>query len=95
MFSGGKDGQVIQISSDGSYTNVATFESAVRAIDRHGGSMVVGLRNGTIMQDGREVMYSHSDGEVWGLDVSDYPNVCTSADDNQVIVWDTRAHKKA
>lgn len=39
-------------------------------------------------------MFSHSDGEVWGLDVSDYPKVCTSADDNKVIVWDTEAHKK-
>jgi WD40 repeat protein len=46
------------------------------------------------MQDGKEVMFSHSDGEVWGLDVSDYPNVCTSGDDNKVIIWDTKNRKK-
>lgn len=42
----------------------------------------------------KEVMFSHSDGETWGLDVSNYPHVVTSGDDNKVIVWDTKAHKK-
>lgn len=32
-------------------------------------------------------MYSHSDGEVWGLAQRD-GNVITSGDDNQMIVWD-------
>lgn len=40
-------------------------------------------------------MASHSDGEVWGLDVTNFPMVATSADDNKAIIWDTAARKKA
>lgn len=43
----------------------------------------------------KEVMFSHSNGETWGLDVSNYPKVVTSGDDNKIIVWDTAQRKKA
>jgi WD40 repeat protein len=38
-------------------------------------------------------MHSHFEGEVWGLDVSQYPSVYTSGDDNQVCVWDVSKRK--
>jgi hypothetical protein len=61
--------------------------------------MLVGLRNGSIYEvsgDSRkELMFSHSEGEVWGLDVSNFPKVCTSGDDNKIIVWDTAQRCKA
>ena len=61
--------------------------------------MVMGLRNGSIIEKRgaalTEVMFSHSDGETWGLDVSSYPKVVTSGDDNKIIVWDTKQHRKS
>lgn len=92
MFSGGKDGAVFCIDLDSlSATVRCSYDSPVRAIDVDASdSMIVGLRNGSIIRGQNEVlMFSHSDGEVWGLDVSDYPMVCTSGDDNKVIVWNT------
>lgn len=40
-------------------------------------------------------MQSHSDGEVWGLDVnpSNANVICTSGDDNKVKTWDINARK--
>ena len=38
-------------------------------------------------------MNSHSDGELWGLDVSTFPHIVTSADDNQIITWDASTRK--
>jgi WD40 repeat protein len=38
------------------------------------------------------VMQSHSDGEVWGLDLAG-DKVLTTGDDNQVKVWDTNTRK--
>jgi WD40 repeat protein len=59
--------------------------------------MLVGLRNGSIMHVSggatKEIMASHHDGEVWGLDTAN-GKVCTSGDDNQVIVWDVEKRMK-
>jgi WD40 repeat protein len=89
LYSGGKDKKVVTI--DPSSMNVLTSvdtESMPRAIDVMGDSMVVGMRNGTIQVDGRAVMHSHSDGEVWGLDYIEGQGPVTSADDNKVMFWD-------
>lgn len=100
IFSGGKDGTVFRIGTDFNVEAIAQFDSPVRAIDiTTGNKMVVGLRSGSIVErDGsgaeKEVMFSHSDGEVWGLQVN-YPTVVTSADDNKVIFWDAQTHKKS
>jgi hypothetical protein len=61
--------------------------------------MLVGTRDGCIIEryEGgqcKEIMFSHNDGETWGLDVSNYPKVCTSGDDNKIIVWDTVNRRK-
>lgn len=54
--------------------------------------MLVGTRDGSIWSGdkgvkGEKRMSSHSDGEVWGLDVTD-GKVFTSGDDNKVMCWD-------
>lgn len=59
-----------------------------RAIDNHNGQQVIGMRNGTIQVDGKDVMRSHCDGEVWGLDYIPGQGPVTSADDNRVMFWD-------
>ena len=55
--------------------------------------MLAGLRNGDIWLrpldggEGKVIMSSHNDGEVWGL-CRHGDKIVTSGDDNQVIVWD-------
>ena len=72
----------------------------VRAIDVMNGQMLVGQRDGTITlasgDDRKNIMMSHSDGEVWGLHQKADGAVVTSGDDNKVMVWDpeSRTHKK-
>ncbi len=40
-------------------------------------------------------MHSHSDGEVWGYDSTNGgKDVITTADDNQIIHWDTTKRRK-
>lgn len=62
-----------------------------------GSTMAVGLRDGTILHvdvksgDKKEVMKSHSEGEVWGLQV-DGDSVWTSGDDNKVLKWSPSGH---
>jgi len=54
--------------------------------------MIVGQRDGTITIDEngskRDIMKSHHEGEVWGLDQTADGTVVTSADDNKVMMWD-------
>lgn len=38
-------------------------------------------------------MHSHSEGELWGLDLMADGTVTTSADDNQICVWDMKSRK--
>ena len=102
LFSGGKDGKVNMYNlSDKSCTKSWQFDSLVRAVDWKDGSLVVGTRDGTItgvMADDtrKEVMKSHSDGEVWGLAIQADGTVVTSGDDNKVMFWDpsTRCNTK-
>ena len=61
--------------------------------------MLAGLRNGDIHLrpldggEGKVIMSSHNDGEVWGLAIKD-GKILTSGDDNQVIVWDPEKRMK-
>jgi len=94
LFSGGKDGSVIEWDP-ASRQQVRSFEfgNLIRAIDFHNGQLLVGTRNGTLTVVGhaddsrKEIMHSHNEGEVWGLDITQ-SEVVTSGDDNQVICWD-------
>ena len=40
-------------------------------------------------------MHSHSDGEMWGYaSTSNGQHVVTTADDNQILLWDTKEHRR-
>lgn len=101
LFSGAKDGKVncIDVNSC-SVTNTVEFPSLIRAIDCCGGKLLVGQRDGTITchdnGTNNDIMKSHSDGEVWGLDSCADGTIITSGDDNKVMMWnpDTRKHMK-
>ena len=70
------------------------MDSIPIAVDKCNGSIIVGLRNGSITKiDGKNqknVMRSHCDGEVWGLDVHPTsPNlIISTGDDNKTMLWD-------
>ena len=88
LLSGGKDGDVHEIDRAGMASKRKwSFNNLVRAVDCENGKLLVGLRNGTIWErpcdggEGREIMNSHNEGEVWGLDSHD-GQVITSGDDN-------------
>jgi len=84
-----------------SVTRTFSFGNLIRAIDYNNGCLVVGQRNGTITvvkedsDERQEVMHSHNEGEVWGLDVVPGSHIITSGDDNQVIYWDFNERKKS
>ena len=94
LYSGGRDGRVcICDTSTYECIKAINFGMLPRAIDAHNGKLVVGLRNGSIVETDLETeemttyMQSHNDGEVWGLALDD-AFVYTSGDDNQVKKWD-------
>jgi WD40 repeat protein len=92
LYSGAKDGKLCQINIGNSQvTKTIEYPSLVRAIDcDDSGNLLVGQRDGTISyEDGSRtnIMYSHSDGEVWGLAQQADGTVVTSADDNKVMFW--------
>lgn len=63
----------------------------------HNGKLIVGQRDGTITciqgEDRMNIMYSHSDGEVWGLAQRADGTVVTSGDDNKFIAWNPTERK--
>lgn len=99
LYSGGKDGRVcVTDTSSMQCIKAIDFGMLPRAIDVFGGNLVVGLRNGSIVECNLEsqemttYMQSHNDGEVWGLALDD-SCVYTSGDDNQVKKWDPFSRK--
>lgn len=99
LYSGGRDGKVC-ITDTGSMEceRAVDFGWLPRAIDIKDNLLLVGLRNGSIIECNLEdnamttYMQSHNDGEVWGL-AQTGGEVCTSGDDNQVICWDVAERK--
>ena len=88
LLSGGKDGDIHEIDRAGMCSKRKwSFNNLVRAVDCKDGTLMVGLRNGTICErpcDGgadNEIMHSHNEGEVWGLDTYN-GQVITSGDDD-------------
>ena len=88
IYSGGRDG-FVRVTNSESFEVEKSIDFGVlpRAIDVLDSKMVVGLRNGKIIEcnvDTEEqnvVMEGHHDGEIWGLAVSG-DNIYTTADDN-------------
>lgn len=67
LYAGGKDGKVYEVNGK---TGTSVFEgngSLIRSIDAHGGKLLIGRRDGSIVDgDGNYLMQSHDEGEVWG-----------------------------
>jgi WD40 repeat protein len=61
--------------------------------------LLVGMRNGSIVECDIDktiketTMYSHHDGEVWGLCVIDDKYFVTSCDDNKILMFDLEQRK--
>ena len=72
------------------------FEAKVRAADKVGDKITVGLGNATVYvitgDTKTPVMKGHHDGEIWGLDI-DGDTVVTSCDDNKLMTWSIAKHK--
>lgn len=102
LISGGKDKRVCIMSASGGNFKLEKFidisSSFPRSIDFFNGNLLVGLRNGSILEF-KDVMtaenpvenmliQSHFEGEVWGLAVTSGNKVITSGDDNKVMMYD-------
>jgi len=102
---GSKDAKVAIIS-----VNAGTFKlekmidmeaatlTVPKSIDFFNNNLLVGLRNGTIMEfknalgegsenAGKTLMQSHFEGEMWGLTVVDSERVLTTCDDNKAMLF--------
>lgn len=100
IYSGGKDGKVNIISIDtNEISKTFDMQCLVRAIDATATRVVVGLRNGSIVDinpsTGNQTVAveAHSNGELWGLAVTDSEHFVTSCDDNKVKTWNLK-HRK-
>ena len=97
LLSGGKDARVVitNLATMEKITEVPTPDTYARAIDALDGKLLFGLRNGRILE--QELMsekkplvmvYSHHEGEVWGLcELEGENSFITSGDDNKIIKW--------
>jgi len=99
LYSGGRDGKVCITNTESMECERAVdFGWLPRAIDVMDNLLLVGLRNGSIIECNLEddsmttYMQSHNDGEVWGL-AQNGSDICTSGDDNQVICWNVAERK--
>jgi WD40 repeat protein len=97
---GGRDDRVHVLDRNFAETRNIEVGACPRALDMHDNMILAGLRDGTILtisaDDSKIVlMESHSDGEVWGLEVDNSsPNIIiTTGDDNKVMVWDTQQRR--
>jgi WD40 repeat protein len=96
LLAGGADNKIYILDESLQVKSSIDVPACPRAVDMSGDKIICGMRDGTIMEitgqgaDKRVVMESHSDGELWGLDVvANNPNFfVTSADDNKLKVWD-------
>jgi WD40 repeat protein len=97
LLSGGKDGRIVlsNAKSMEEIKVIPTPETYARAIDMVDNKVLAGLRNGRIIETDYTVdkrplvmIYSHHEGEVWGLCELEGENCfITSGDDNKIIRW--------
>ena len=74
IYSGGSDKKLNVLNSNLETMESHMMEATPRAVDARDEKIIVGLRNGSIIElrgrNKQTIMQSHSDGEVWGLEVS-------------------------
>jgi len=108
LVSGGKDKRICIITAAGGNFTLEKFidfsSSFPKAIDMLNGNLLVGLRNGSVIEF-RDVLNtenptentlikSHFEGEVWGLElVPGESKVLTCGDDNSIMVYDYNTHQ--
>lgn len=99
VLSGGKDNKVYELDASLNKVKEHTLMSYPRALDINSGNILVGTRDGCIIEISSagtqtKLMESHYDGEVWGV-VVDSTNhlVITTGDDNQIKVWNSEQRK--
>ena len=95
IVSGGRDGQIIVIDEASfNIEHKINMGGLVRAVDYNGTNIVAGLRSGDIKVmdlDGsnqKQIMASHSDGEVWTCEELSDGRILTAGDDNKVLCWE-------
>ena len=83
---------------DESMTEIHVFnaEAIPRSLDRDGDTYLVGAKDGSIKEhkvgEKTTLMEGHCEGEAWGLALTE-ENIISCGDDNQVLVFDYKAHK--
>ena len=74
IYSGGSDKKLNLLNENLETMESHMMDATPRAVDARPDRIIVGLRNGSIIElrgrNKKTVMQSHSDGEVWGLEVS-------------------------
>jgi len=98
IMTGGADRNLCIFDNNMKKLATHTLPSVPRALDKKGAEILIGMRNGTIalLKDGKitsELLNSHHDGEVWGLEVLETGEVLTSCDDNKLMKWDSKERK--
>ena len=99
LISGGKDNKIVIYNNvNGNYTldKVIEFDSSFpKAIDCFNGKLLVGLRNGTIIEidiateEKKTLLSSHHEGEAWGLHIiEETKQFLTIGDDNKLMLYD-------
>lgn len=96
----GADSALAVYDTTGKKTRDIPVSSNVRAVDFKDGNIVAGLRDGSIVEvDGsgqvNTLMYSHSDGEAWGLEIDKSGLIVSTGDDNKIVAWDPNTRKPA
>lgn len=105
IVTGSKDAKVAIISYGGGNFKLeklvdlgAATLTVPKSIDFYNGNLLVGLRNGSIMEfkgileedaegKGRTLMQSHFEGETWGLQLVGDNKVLTCGDDNKLMLF--------
>ena len=99
VFSGGKDGfVVVSDPNTGDAERSIEVGSLIRAIDWKDDNIIVGDRDGRICEINADdelkvLMHSHSDGEAWGLDITNDGRIVSTGDDNKIMVWSIDDHR--
>eukprot|EP01006_Ploeotia_vitrea_P044073 TRINITY_DN66802_c4_g1_i1.p1 TRINITY_DN66802_c4_g1~~TRINITY_DN66802_c4_g1_i1.p1 ORF type:complete len:807 (-),score=500.45 TRINITY_DN66802_c4_g1_i1:110-2446(-) len=103
LITGGKDGKVVVIDSQLNEVRKIDVGSAVRSLAVDGPRLVIGTRDGRLVEapnfaesdETKELVAGHFDGELWSLAVHPTNNdlFATAGEDNRVFIWD--AEKRA
>jgi WD40 repeat protein len=98
LFTSASDKTLCVFNSKLALETKISLPDVARSIDKQGDKILVGMRNGTIaiIEGGKittDLMKSHHDGEIWGLEVLENGDILTGCDDNKVMLWDTKGRK--